>query len=287
MKNPAKINKKLVIGLILFVFLISSPICSSYNIQDSTSKPNILLLEQNNDLINITVLDAWDLLNDTSNGIQIPIDVRTEDEWNESFIDTPWPEHPRWIGDIENFMEEFNDSEVIVYSKGDYRSLLFCYIMLDAGFNGTLYNLGGGITLWIEQGLPIRNNTPPYAPLIREDNPRARPVGGPTKNFIFTTIDPDDDKIFLSIDWGDGTYEEWLGPYNSSEDVKLSHTYSSEGTYTVRAKAKDMFEDEGPWGSLVIPIIERMFSNSFLNIIENRFPMFEVFLNTLTLLTFL
>ena len=38
----------------------------------------------------ITVQEAWDLLNNTSNGIQIPIDVRRNDEWNPEIIDTPF-----------------------------------------------------------------------------------------------------------------------------------------------------------------------------------------------------
>jgi hypothetical protein len=184
-------------------------------------------------------------------------------------------------------MEDYNGSEVIVYCKGGYRSLLFCYIMLGEGFNGTLYNLVGGITAWIEEGLPIRNNTPPEAPQIKEENPRSKPLNGPTKNFIFTTIDPDDDKIFLSIDWGDGTYEEWIGPYNSSEEVKLSHTYSAQGTYTVSAKAKDIFEDEGPWGTLEIPIgLKRHLFNNFFNFLISRYPFMTIFIKTLILITF-
>lgn len=45
-------------------------------------------------IIGISVYEAWDLLTNTSNGIQIPIDLRTDEEWNEGFIDTPYPECP-------------------------------------------------------------------------------------------------------------------------------------------------------------------------------------------------
>ena len=31
--------------------------------------------------IDITVEEAWEMLNDTSNGIQYPIDVRSDSEW--------------------------------------------------------------------------------------------------------------------------------------------------------------------------------------------------------------
>jgi len=45
----------------------------------------------------ISVQEAWDMLNDPSpsNGIQIPIDVRTDSEWYGERINTPYPEDPR------------------------------------------------------------------------------------------------------------------------------------------------------------------------------------------------
>ena len=43
----------------------------------------------------INVNEAWNLLNDTSNGIQIPIDVRTNNEWKSEHILTPKPENPK------------------------------------------------------------------------------------------------------------------------------------------------------------------------------------------------
>ena len=278
-KKPAKLYKMLVIGLVLSLFFTMSPICISNNLISPINESYILLSKIGDCPINITVHEAWEILNNTSNGIQIPIDVRTEDEWNESFIDTPWPEHPRWIGNIDDFMKEYNGEEVIIYCKGGYRSLLFCLLYLcETGFNGTAYNMIGGITAWIEEGYPVRNNTPPDAPKIKEDNPRVKPITGPTKNFIFTAIDPDDDKIYLFIDWGDGTNEGWIGPYNSSEEVKISHTYAAEGIYIVKAKAKDIFEAEGPWGTLQIPIEQnRLLYNSFFKFFICKIPFLEVF----------
>jgi len=278
-RNPAKSYKILAIGLILSLFILISPTICSNSVTYPIINSNVISLKIGDGPINLTVNEAWGLLSDTSNGIQIPIDIRSEDDWNESFIDTPWPEHPRWIGDIDNFMEEFDGREVVIYCKGGYRSLLFCYQYSALGFNGTLYNLGGGFTAWVDAGLPIRNNTPPEAPEIKEVNPRYKPINGFKKTFKFTTIDPDEDKIFLYIIWDDGTFEEWIGPYNSSEEVTISHLYNEQGTQIVRAKAKDIFEDEGPWGELKIPIDQnRQSYNSFFSYLFNRFPFLEVFL---------
>jgi rhodanese-related sulfurtransferase len=268
-----------VIGLILTLFVLLSPISSSNILQLPITENEILLLERKDCPINLTVNEAWELLNDTSNGIQIPIDLRSEEDWNESFIDTPWPEHPRWIGHIDNFTEEFEGKEVLFYCKGGYQSLLRCYMLCEAGFNGTLYNMIGGFTAWIEAGLPIRNNTPPEAPEIKIENPRAKPLKDPTKKFIFKTIDPDGDKIYLFIDWDDGTLDEWIGPYNSGEEIIITHTFLEPRIFGVKAKAKDIFEAEGPWGTLKIPIREKgRISNSFIINLANYFPFLGVLL---------
>jgi rhodanese-related sulfurtransferase len=286
-KNLAIFYKTLVFAVTLSFFLIVSPICGSYNLAYQIGEINILPLEGADCPINITVHEAWELLNDTSNGIQIPIDVRTEDEWNESFIDTSWPEHPRFLGNMTywEFNETYGGEEVIIYCKGGYRSLLFCYqLCYETDFNGTVYNMEGGITTWIEEGYPVRNNTPPEAPQIKKGNPRVKPLKDPTKSFIFTTIDPDNDKIFLYIDWGDGTFEGWIGPYNSSEEVKISHTYTEQGTFTVKAKAKDIFKEEGPWGILEIPIDQnRPFYASFFSLFFYKFPFLGVFLRIISI----
>ena len=132
------------------------------------------------------------------------------------------------------------------------------------------------ITAWIEEGYPVRNNTPPEAPEIKEDNPRSKQTTGHIKNFKIKTNDPDGDKIYLYIDWDDGIFEEWIGPYDSGEDAAINHTYAYEGTFKVQAKAIDIFYDEGPWGILQVTIPgSRATFNSFLKLFLNRIQILE------------
>jgi hypothetical protein len=51
--------------------------------------------------------------------------------------------------------------------------------------------------------------------------------------------DPDGDAVYYYFDWGDGGNSGWLGPYASGASGCKDHSYSSEGTYTIKAKAKD------------------------------------------------
>ncbi len=55
-----------------------------------------------------------------------------------------------------------------------------------------------------------------------------------------STIDPDGDIVFYKFDWGDGTYSEWAGPYNSGQKVSFSHTWNKQGTYNIKVVAKDI-----------------------------------------------
>jgi hypothetical protein len=62
-------------------------------------------------------------------------------------------------------------------------------------------------------------------------------------DYSFITNDPEDDEIWILIDWGDETEEDWRGPYDSGQEVIIPHTYEEEGTYEIKAKSKDMWDD--------------------------------------------
>lgn len=57
--------------------------------------------------------------------------------------------------------------------------------------------------------------------------------------YISIPQDPNGDQIFYLIDWGDGTSSGWIGPFNSDETIEVLHDWSGEGTYKIKAKAKN------------------------------------------------
>jgi hypothetical protein len=84
-----------------------------------------------------------------------------------------------------------------------------------------------------------------------KQNPPA--INGPTigkpnveYDYSFITEDPEGDNISLYIDWGDGTVDEGVGPFKSGEEAIVSHKWDEEGTYGIKAKSKDIWDD-GPW----------------------------------------
>jgi hypothetical protein len=118
-------------------------------------------------------------------------------------------------------------------------------------------------------------NYPPNPPIITgTTNGKA----GTSYDYTFTTQDPENDQIFLFIDWGDGTNSSWIGPYAPGSHVTKSHTWSKQGIYTIKAKAKDSSGNEGLWGTLDIsmpcPFIMSLqpFFQRFFERFPNMFP---------------
>jgi len=70
-----------------------------------------------------------------------------------------------------------------------------------------------------------------------------------TNEYTYTTsaIDQDDDQLYYMWDWGDETNRSWLGPYSSGDTVSVAHAWLEQGTYDIRVKAKDIYNQESPW----------------------------------------
>ncbi|RLF37496.1 MAG: hypothetical protein DRM99_00150 [Thermoplasmata archaeon] len=86
--------------------------------------------------------------------------------------------------------------------------------------------------------------------------PKTPSLYGPKKikqgveyEYLITTTDPDDDQVYYFIDWDDGNVENWIGPYNSGENVKITHKWNNRGKYTIKIRAKDVYNTYSEWGS--------------------------------------
>jgi hypothetical protein len=94
-----------------------------------------------------------------------------------------------------------------------------------------------------------KENHPPNPPTI------TGPAEGTIKvatTYNFTTTDPDDDEVYYFIDWGDQTNSSWIGSYSSGDEITKSHIWSKKGTYTIKAKAKDINGNESDWRTLSV-----------------------------------
>jgi rhodanese-related sulfurtransferase len=249
-------NMKINLLKIIILSLVLTGFFSSYAASSTTNRCMISKLpkiSENSasfeDYIDITAAEAWNFLNNLDDGIQIPIDVRTDSEWVQNHIDTTFPQHPRhhcsceW-GDpsvLEDFITLYEGKEIILYCKAGGRSSSAANTLVDNNFNGVIYNMLGGITSWENNGYPTIGNRPPEAPQI---SGLSTGQAGIDYNFTISTNDPDWDNVYYYIDWGDGNSEIYQEAYESGEEVNFTHNWDSSGLFNIEVKARDPYFEQ-------------------------------------------
>lgn len=94
-------------------------------------------------------------------------------------------------------------------------------------------------------------NHPPSAPII--DGPTHGKVGVEYE-YTFNSTDGDGHDFCYCVDWGDDSPIEIVCPSNpdGSGVAKANHSWDTERTYIIRARAKDIYGAVGPWGYLEV-----------------------------------
>ncbi|MCK4365895.1 MAG: Zn-dependent exopeptidase M28, partial [Thermoplasmatales archaeon] len=110
-------------------------------------------------------------------------------------------------------------------------------------------------------------------------------IDGPTSGkpgvfytYNITSTDSDGNDVSYYIKWGDGSVTDWTafqasGPPGYSE----SYTWDEQGTYTIEAKAKDIYGAESDWGTLSVTMPRnRAITSPFLNFLQNHPNLFPI-----------
>lgn len=120
----------------------------------------------------------------------------------------------------------------------------------------------------------------PYLEIHINEAPAAPTIIGPTSgtagesyDYTFIAFDPEDEDIYYYIEWGDDTNTGWLGPYESGEQIVITYTWTAQGIYEIRAKAKDIHDVESDWGTLEVTMpVNQQVINPLLQMLLERFP---------------
>lgn len=91
-------------------------------------------------------------------------------------------------------------------------------------------------------------SNPPDKPLLEG------PSSGKKGNEYFyraRTADPEANQVFYWFDWGDGTGNEWIGPFPSNVTIESSHVWDTQGDYVVKVKTKDEYGRLSEWSDPV------------------------------------
>ncbi len=131
-----------------------------------------------------------------------------------------------------------------LYGAGDTEKTMYGYGSLGETKKRSLHqdDIDGIRYIYPESG-----NRPPNTP----SSPSGPDAGthGPSYSFTTSTTDPDGDQVAFKFSWGDGTKSGWTSFVGSGGSASMSHSWSSQGTYAVRAKAKDVNGAESGWSS--------------------------------------
>jgi parallel beta-helix repeat protein len=123
-------------------------------------------------------------------------------------------------------------------------------------------------------------NQPPGITII---NGPSSGTTGHIYSYTFVSVDPDDDDVFYQINWGDGTVEGWIGPFDSNEIYISEYAWAEQGNYTIMARAKDDFNVIGDWGMFLVNMPRnRGINTPFINWLQshpNMFPILQLLLH--------
>jgi len=133
---------------------------------------------------------------------------------------------------------------------------------------------------WWSEEYPVRiGNWPPDAPEI------SGPKSGKKNQvltYTFVSEDHEGEDIFYYIEWGDDSVDDWFGPFPSGQEVTASHQYGTEEIFEIRAKAKDINDEEGPEGTLIVTMPRnKLTSNIFILWLLEQFQFLEKLFNLL------
>lgn len=101
-------------------------------------------------------------------------------------------------------------------------------------------------------------STPLYVVVAGENEGPATPIiGGDASGrvneplgFFINGSDPDDSHLYFFVDWGDGSNSGWIGPFPIENNIDVTHSFTSAGSYQIRVKSQDSTENESNWSNL-------------------------------------
>jgi len=132
-------------------------------------------------------------------------------------------------------------------------------------------DIHGVISEWSDPiTIAIIKDNPPNMPTIEG---KSRGKIGTAYPYTFHTVDVNGDDVYYYINWGDGNMSEWVGPYATGEDVEITHQWETKGTYTIHAKAKDIYGIESNWGTLKV-VMPKTVSYEVSGLLARLFALF-------------
>jgi hypothetical protein len=123
-------------------------------------------------------------------------------------------------------------------------------------------------------------NHPPSTPII---NGPINGILGDSYPYYIWSSDPDGDKIYYNIRWGDCMAEFNNGPYNSSEEILLYHAFCNicfgPGDFYIRIQAVDEYGSCSDWGVLAVYMSKSNYNDNLYTLMVRFFNQYNLLKN--------
>jgi outer membrane protein assembly factor BamB len=175
----------------------------------------------------------------------------------------------------------YSDTRAIDVEGGNAKEQIFSPLQVDNEI-GVIYNITIS-TIHSNDENPDNNietkqivtsaNLPPEKPTIK--GPR-RGKTGEEYEYTISTNDPNGDDVYYWILWFEGcpgVY--WDGPYKSGENLIKKYTYQNDGTYNLKVKAKDIYNEESDWAEYELIMPKETFLNKLFKHLQLNFQFFK------------
>jgi hypothetical protein len=148
------------------------------------------------------------------------------------------------------------------------------------------------VVAWDNHGLSTESPIWSFKTIWTPNNPPTKPsqpdgttngILGQEYTYTTSTTDSEGDVVYYLWDWGDGNNSEWLGPYESGKKTDATYIWTVKGSYSVKVKAKDIYNQESSWSDPLPITMPYSYEPNhwFINWLFERFP------NTFPLLRYL
>ena len=135
------------------------------------------------------------------------------------------------------------------YSQGQAHQYALRQMYVNNLWDYMRYEMFEWGSIWGNPDLGMMTHVLPKPP-VTPNRPTGPTIGVIHQTYSYTATTPDDpdgSTVSLMMDWGDGTFSDWLGPYPEGQDVQSTHSWATPGIYGVRVKAKDVNNTESDW----------------------------------------
>ncbi len=117
-------------------------------------------------------------------------------------------------------------------------------------------------------------NQPPGIPTII--GPTSGKIGE-EQSYQIQAEDPDNNKLYYYVDWGDETGIELVGPYTSGRSTTIKHNWSEKGTYSIKVMSRDIYDEKSEWASLEVSMPKYRNLNPFMGLLIRFMERFSFF----------